>query len=86
MSDYDLLGIKVPVTVSELKARWKELAAQHHPDRGGDLATFIELKEAYERLLPRCHHCLKCRDTGVAHLHVGFQTLRSVCECRLKKG
>ena len=37
-----------PVDEAELKAAWRKLAMQHHPDRGGDTATFIAAKAAYE--------------------------------------
>jgi hypothetical protein len=32
----------------EIKARFRELAKQHHPDRGGDAATFRKIQEACE--------------------------------------
>ena len=33
-----------------IKIRYRKLASQYHPDRGGDAAQFITLREAYEIL------------------------------------
>ncbi|CAJ1896997.1 MULTISPECIES: DNA-J related domain-containing protein [Aeromonas] len=33
-----------------IRRRWRELALQHHPDRGGDADTFIRLRWAWEHL------------------------------------
>ncbi len=33
-----------------IRRRWRELALQHHPDRGGDANTFIRLRWAWEHL------------------------------------
>ncbi|AVP86174.1 DNA-J related domain-containing protein [Aeromonas hydrophila] len=35
-----------------IRRRWRELALQHHPDRGGDADTFIRLRWAWEHLKP----------------------------------
>ena len=33
-----------------INQRYRELAAIHHPDKGGDQATFISIRQAYETL------------------------------------
>lgn len=33
-----------------VRASYRRLAAIHHPDRGGDAAQFMQIREAYERL------------------------------------
>lgn len=33
-----------------IRRRWRELALQHHPDRGGNADTFIRLRWAWEHL------------------------------------
>ena len=38
-------------SAAEIKQRYRELAALHHPDKGGDEATFIEIRQAYEQLI-----------------------------------
>lgn len=37
-----------PATV--VRAVWKALASEHHPDKGGDVKRFNEIREAYEVL------------------------------------
>ena len=39
--------------VADLKARYRKLAKEHHPDRGGDAAQFRALKSVYDELLQR---------------------------------
>lgn len=41
------LGLPWPCTKEEVSKRWRELALQHHPDRGGSLKMFLEAKTAY---------------------------------------
>ena len=38
-------------TLEEVKRRYKELALQHHPDRGGDTATMQEINLQYENIM-----------------------------------
>ena len=38
------------VTLVKIKARYKELAQKHHPDKGGDSEFFIQLRNAFEQL------------------------------------
>lgn len=33
-----------------IQHRYRQLAARHHPDRGGDTAIFLEVREAFETL------------------------------------
>jgi len=47
---YDILGLSKNATFEEIKAKYKSLAQQHHPDKGGDPELFKEIKNAYEVL------------------------------------
>lgn len=49
-SQLNVLGLRWPCTLEEVKKRWREVASQHHPDRGGDQKTFIRMKTAYEKI------------------------------------
>ena len=40
-----------------IRRRWRELALQHHPDRGGNAETFIRIRWAWEVL----RGCSRCR-------------------------
>lgn len=45
-----LLHLRPGAPQAIIKAVWKVLAAELHPDRGGDAAQFIKVKAAYEKL------------------------------------
>jgi len=38
-------------TLEEVKSRFKELAMQHHPDKGGDTATMQQINAEYESII-----------------------------------
>jgi curved DNA-binding protein CbpA len=45
-----VLGLKEPLQPAELRRAWRGFAARHHPDRGGDAATFARGQSAYDEL------------------------------------
>ncbi len=46
-----LLGLSAQASHKEIKTKFKNLAARHHPDKGGDADTFIQIRNAYEILI-----------------------------------
>jgi molecular chaperone DnaJ len=51
MSDpYRVLGVPQDADKPTIKKAYRKLAAQHHPDRGGDAEKFKEVAEAYSIL------------------------------------
>ncbi len=40
------------LTWHEIQSAYRKKAAQHHPDKGGDPAAFIEIRLAYDQLKP----------------------------------
>lgn len=44
---YDILGVDKKATKDDIKKAFRKLAQKHHPDKGGDEATFKEITEAY---------------------------------------
>lgn len=46
-----VLGISGRCAPDAVQARWKELAAQHHPDKGGDPAKMAEINAARDEAL-----------------------------------
>lgn len=50
MDYYSILGVDRSANQDEIKRAYRRLAAQHHPDRGGDTAKFQELQAAYDTL------------------------------------
>lgn len=49
---YQVLGLPVKAPWSEVQQNYRKLAAQHHPDKGGDAVRFIAIRQAYEILRP----------------------------------
>jgi DnaJ-domain-containing protein 1 len=45
---FAVLGLSLSATLDQIKARNRELAKVHHPDRGGDAAEFNRINAAYE--------------------------------------
>jgi DnaJ domain len=46
----DLLGLDIPFTQEQLKSAYRSLAKSVHPDSGGSHASFLRLKDAYDKL------------------------------------
>jgi len=44
------LKLEAGASAVEVARRYRELAAQHHPDKGGEKETFIRIRQAYEIL------------------------------------
>ena len=47
---YLVLGVSKRSTKAEIKAAYRKLARENHPDRGGDEATMKRINVAYEKL------------------------------------
>jgi DnaJ-class molecular chaperone len=50
MEHYQTLGIAKNANPDEIKKAYRKLASQHHPDKGGDTATFQKIQTAYDTL------------------------------------
>jgi curved DNA-binding protein len=50
MDYYQTLGVAKNASQDEIKKAYRKLAAKHHPDKGGDTATFQSIAQAYETL------------------------------------
>lgn len=44
---YKILGVDRTADSAQIKQAYRSLAMRHHPDRGGDVAQFQEIQEAY---------------------------------------
>jgi curved DNA-binding protein len=47
---YTILGVSKTATADDIKKAYRKMASQHHPDKGGDTATFQEIQAAYATL------------------------------------
>ncbi len=45
-----VLQLDSGASLSRVKVAYRRLAAEHHPDRGGDSRCFIEVRKAFEVL------------------------------------
>lgn len=51
LQHYARLGLRPPVSRTELANAYRAEALRVHPDRGGDAKSFSDLRESYEALL-----------------------------------
>lgn len=47
---FNTLGLKPNANKQAIKLRYRELANKHHPDKGGNTETFMQIRQAYELL------------------------------------
>lgn len=47
---YEILGIRPSANSNEIKAAYRDLVKQHHPDAGGDQQTIVQINAAWEIL------------------------------------
>ena len=79
MTCFERLDLPPTTTPLELKARWRTLAAKHHPDRGGNAEVFHQLRQAYEEASKLVERCPTCRGNGQAVAENSFIYLKLRC-------
>lgn len=50
MDHYNTLGVAKTASADDIKKAYRQLASKHHPDKGGDTATFQNIQTAYSIL------------------------------------
>jgi curved DNA-binding protein CbpA len=50
MNPYQTLGLDPSCSAAEVKAAYRRLSSEHHPDRGGDSERMAQINTAYETL------------------------------------
>lgn len=86
---FETLGLPSTATADEVKARWKALASQHHPDRGGDADIFNTMRQAYQDALKKASaskKCATCNGTGKVVESHGFSSIKVRCKVCNGKG
>ena len=53
ISDCDILQVSSGASLEVVKGAYKALALKHHPDKGGDHATFSKIQSAYQNILKK---------------------------------
>jgi len=49
-NDLAILGIAAGVSLDIVKRTFRKLALKYHPDKGGDVKSFVLVQQAYERI------------------------------------
>lgn len=83
MNPFDVLGLSHDASPQEVKARWRELAAQHHPDKGGDAEDFHRYQTAYTEafaLASEPKPCANCGGSGKIGVARGFNVTKLMCQ------
>jgi len=76
MDPYKTLGVSEDTDQKEIKKAYRKLAAQHHPDRGGDAEKFKEVAEAYSILSDdQKRQEYHARQRGRPGLGMGFEDI-----------
>lgn len=76
-------------TPEQVKTRWRRLASIHHPDHGGNEATFNRIKAAYDIAMVEVTRpiiCEKCGGQGKIIQHQGFHSIALRCDVCSGKG
>lgn len=77
-----LLGLPLTASPEAVRLAWRQLAAQHHPDRGGDAAQFQAARAAYEVALAHAQQpklCPRCEGRGKVMVFHGWSGVPVVC-------
>ena len=51
MEYWNILRLMPPKSKDEIKKQYYKLSLKYHPDKGGDNDKFIQLKDAYDKLI-----------------------------------
>lgn len=82
MSPFAVLGLPEAATPDQVKVRWRGLAAEHHPDKGGDVGEFQKFNKAYKAALLLANEpkvCGECQGTGKMTINRGFSVVQITC-------
>lgn len=81
MNPYNILDLPSSATNEEIKQKYRSLAQQHHPDKGGDPEKFKEINLAYSILIDPVRRKIY-DETGIWEQEPNFkeESLGLICE------
>lgn len=82
MNPFEVLGLPETASPDEVKARWRVLAGEHHPDNGGDAVRFDECRKAYQQAYASAAEpkpCDNCGGAGKIDVTRGFNQVKLTC-------
>lgn len=84
-SPHELLGVSPTATRAEVTEAFRRFALRHHPDRGGDAATFSAGLDAYRQLVAGGRRRARAQGDVVFHRRTrpGVTTMLRVAGRRL---
>jgi len=83
VNPFDALGLPPTASAGEVKARWRALRRELHPDLGGDAAAFDAARKAFEKAYELAQRCQVCSGTGKVIINSGLSSLKTRCKaCR----
>lgn len=80
---FAILGLSADASTEQVRVRWRELLHLHHPDVGGSVPEFIELRQAYSECLDLAANrkCPHCHGSGYRTAGAGGLSLKVRCGC-----
>jgi DnaJ family protein A protein 2 len=76
-------GLTDQASEEDVKMAWRRLASIHHPDKGGDPATFVKLRQSYEQALAASQvpkPCTNCNGLKFELSETGFLSIKLICK------
>lgn len=83
MSDpFQELGLDRDSSPETIRLRWRQLAAEHHPDKGGQLENFLLYQRLYREALETslADPCPACLGKGLRGVTRGFASVWLECD------
>ena len=80
---YALLDLPETATPEQVKAKYRDLTKQHHPDMpAGDAVQFQAVQAAYKKVVAhmRAANCPECRGRGKVLRAKGFSSMHETCK------
>ncbi len=80
---YKLLGLPTEAAPDDVKAAYRALTKEHHPDMAtGNAVRFQAVQTAYKKVVEhmRAANCETCRGAGFTFKINGFNSMKTGCE------